>query len=1326
MKLSRVLGLVGVTSLAAACGSVNGSSQQNPDGSTAGKVAIGGTVSGLTGTGLVLQDNGGDDLPVFGNGPFTFAGKLDTGGAYAVTVRQQPRAPAQTCTVSSGSATSATHDVTDVAVTCVTNQYAVGGTVSGLIGAGLVLEDNGGDDLPVAANGPFAFAGKVPSGQTFTVTVKAQPTSPAQSCAVMGGSGTMGSGDVTSVAVNCSTQRYTIGGAVSGLIGTGLVLENNAGDDLAVSADGTFAFATPIASGGAFAVTVRTQPSGPAQICSVSGGRGTVATASVATVVVHCSTESRTVGGTVTGLSGAGLVLQNNGGDNLPLGADGSFTFPAPVASGATYAVTVLSQPHTPSQTCTVASGNGTVVSANVTDVAVTCTTNTYKVGGTVTGLTGTGLLLRNNGSDTLSVAADGAFTFAAAVASGAPYGVTIAAQPSGPWQTCTVGGGTGTVGAADVVSVTVNCAANRYAIGGTVTGLAGTGLALSLNGGSFLAISGNGSFSFPTTISSGGSYAVAVTGQPVSPWQTCVVTGGNGAVEGADVATIQVDCTTNKYTVGGTITGVAGTGLVLRDNGANDLPIAADGSFSFPSMIASGGSYAVTVAAQPTGPWQTCVVSAGAGIVGGTNVTNVAVTCTTNTYPVSGTVSGLAGTLVLQDNGSDPLTLTANGIFTFNTKVPSGASYLVTVSSQPMLPSQTCTITNPGGSITSAGVTNVTVTCATNKVHVGGTVTGLAGGGLVLRDNGGDALAVSGNGPFAFATAIDSGLPYAVTVDTQPSGPTQTCVVSGGGGTVGGADVTSVTVNCTTNTYTVGGMVSGLGSATGLVLQNNGGDDLAISASGGFAFATPVASGAGYAGTVKSQPTSPWETCTVTNGSGTVTSANITGVTVTCVPNRYNVKVAVSGLAGSGLVLQDNGADNLFASTSGTLTFATTVASGGTYNVTVLVQPSSPWQTCGVALPTGTITSGNVTLTVTCTTNQYLVGGMVSGLTGTGLVLQNNGGGDLPISGNGAFNFTSPVSSGSGYAVTILTQPSGQTCFVSNGSGTITGSSVSNVSVTCGTSGCGRFASGASGGWTLGATVPAAATPAFSDITPIGAGTIYSSNGNSLYAYSIAGNSWTTVSASAPVTFSSWTGPAWVGNNLYFIHNGGVYRYAISTAAWSTLVTGLPPTQYNDNAHDTAGNIYSIDNAARVIKFNPSTNAWNEIIPAPPISSTSEPHIAFDSCSGLLYLVPSYAGKSLYSMDPNSGATVLLATIPSGQISDGFCGDNSGHLYAAGTAGGAQFLQFNIATNTWVTLPPPPQTVGNCGSCSVGDDGFLYFASGCSGTDQLMRIQLH
>ena len=88
------------------------------------------------------------------------------------------------------------------------------------------------------------------------------------------------------------------------------------------------------------------------------------------------------------------------------------------------------------------------------------------------------------------------------------------------------------------------------------------------------------------------------------------------------------------------------------------------------------------------------------------------------------------------------------------------------------------------------------------------------------------------------------------------------------------------------TPTYTVGGTVSGLTSGS-LVLKNNAGDDLTISAnSTSFTFDTGLASGAVYSVTAGTQPNRL--ACEVTNNTGTVASANVTGVTITCIAPVY------------------------------------------------------------------------------------------------------------------------------------------------------------------------------------------------------------------------------------------------------------------------------------------------------------------------------------------------------------------------------------------------------------------------------------------------------
>lgn len=167
---------------------------------------------------------------------------------------------------------------------------------------------------------------------------------------------------------------YTVGGAVTGLgAGKTLTLQNLGTDDLTVSANGNFVFATRMDRGVAYAVTVKAQPAG--QRCAVTQGTGT-ATADVSNVQVRCETLAAatfTVGGTVTGLTGSGLVLQNNGRDDLGVVANGGFSFATALAGGSAYAVTVKTQPG--GQSCTVANGSGTVGSAHVTTVDVRCAT---------------------------------------------------------------------------------------------------------------------------------------------------------------------------------------------------------------------------------------------------------------------------------------------------------------------------------------------------------------------------------------------------------------------------------------------------------------------------------------------------------------------------------------------------------------------------------------------------------------------------------------------------------------------------------------------------------------------------------------------------------------------------------------------------------------------------------------------------------------------------------------------------------------------------------------------------------------------------------------
>jgi hypothetical protein len=261
-----------------------------PGGVSSGPFTIGGNVIGLTGTGLVLEDNGGDDLTISQNGAFTFKTPIAGGGGYKITIKTQPSNQPLPCSVSSGTGT-ATANVTNVQVTC-GNTFTIGGSVSGLQGSGLVLQDNGGDNLSVGGTGSvnFTFATPLAGGATYSVTILKQPSNPGQTCSVSNGSGTA-TGNVATIQITCPQTGFTIGGTLVGLVngpGDTIELLNNGGDNIFVTGNNTtFTFPTPVTNGGAYDVTGFVGPTSQPQNCWLFFYKG-VATTNVSSVVADC------------------------------------------------------------------------------------------------------------------------------------------------------------------------------------------------------------------------------------------------------------------------------------------------------------------------------------------------------------------------------------------------------------------------------------------------------------------------------------------------------------------------------------------------------------------------------------------------------------------------------------------------------------------------------------------------------------------------------------------------------------------------------------------------------------------------------------------------------------------------------------------------------------------------------------------------------------------------------------------------------------------------------------------------------------------------------
>jgi hypothetical protein len=262
---------------------------------------------------------------------------------------------------------------------------------------------------------------------------------------------------------------YKVGGSVLGLRGTGLKLQLGVGEVLDVEADGAFSFPTPIGNFLGYQVGVISQPSNLSQVCTASNATGLINGADVTNIVINCVTSSFPVRASVSGLEGNGLRLRLQSRDdpalpaqNIELSEDGEIEFPTPLVDGARYELTVAQQPMAPAQWCIVNNDLPLQHLAYSGPVSVACTSDTYRVGGTVFGLRGSGLVLTNNGTDNLQISANGEFAFTAPLFDHTSYEVRVSVQPTNMRQTCSVTNARGSVSGTDVSHVFINCNATQ------------------------------------------------------------------------------------------------------------------------------------------------------------------------------------------------------------------------------------------------------------------------------------------------------------------------------------------------------------------------------------------------------------------------------------------------------------------------------------------------------------------------------------------------------------------------------------------------------------------------------------------------------------------------------------------------------------------------------------------------------------------------------------------------------------------------------------------------------------------------------------------------
>ena len=262
------------------------------------------------------------------------------------------------------------------------------------------------------------------------------------------------------------------------------------------------------------------------------------------------------------------------------------------------------------------------------------------------------------------------AFIFPTAMSQGTNYAVSVVSSPQG--MGCVASNAKGTMGAANISNVTVTCTDSVFYVSGNVQ----LNFANPLPSNVELAISDGTdsisvqlpagattgtltpSFQFPTPLKAGTSYRVTVPSNPTD--LTCTPANASGSIAATNITNVSVTCSDSAFYLSGQATislqqsYTSNTATVLLTDGTDlAFPVnisigsgalTASQSFIFPSLVAQGAAYTVSVTTNPSGNpiGLTCTPSKNQGTVNTANVTNIAVNCSDAAYTLGGNVTGL------------------------------------------------------------------------------------------------------------------------------------------------------------------------------------------------------------------------------------------------------------------------------------------------------------------------------------------------------------------------------------------------------------------------------------------------------------------------------------------------------------------------------------------------------------------------------------------------------------------------------------------------------------------------------------------------------------
>jgi len=408
MKRQTHLSLIASFLILSACGGDSGGGRTFYD--------ISGSVSGYDGIGLTLKNTADSETPpqiITSNSTYTFPQGVSAPGyapgtAYSLSITQQPVFPnnsdtpraTQTCTFDSNHSTTLSGTFNNnvyASISCVTNpQISIVINGDNDLAGNLAVTEDGGTAISIPAGSTSkTLNAAVGVGDMWDVEIATLPTDPVQSCSFdpaspHSGIVPAGGAQQITVSVICSAPNYLVKAVVTGLNGSGLVLQDTVnGQPVNVVANGSVTLDSGgLSVGSSYNVAVVSSPASPLQGCTAANANGTI-TNGDAIVVVHCTGEYA-ISGVVSGLTEnnyKNLVLQltsdGNPPENVTLNVSGNFSFSTKVKSGSNYQVSVLTEPNLsnaqfsmPSRAvyCSVLNvGAKGIVNGPITNVGVSC-----------------------------------------------------------------------------------------------------------------------------------------------------------------------------------------------------------------------------------------------------------------------------------------------------------------------------------------------------------------------------------------------------------------------------------------------------------------------------------------------------------------------------------------------------------------------------------------------------------------------------------------------------------------------------------------------------------------------------------------------------------------------------------------------------------------------------------------------------------------------------------------------------------------------------------------------------------------------------------------